>query len=203
MARKTKEEAQITRSKLLDAARIMFYEKGVAATRLEDIAAEAGVTRGALYHHFDNKLSIFTAMHECTHCEMHSVFLTSMETATDPSRTFEDFCVDFLIDLETNEEMQRIFKILSLKCDYSGEMEAFLEVDNKKRENSLHTFEQSFKKMKAAGQINKDRDAKLAALSFFCYLTGIVTSYLRQPDLFNFRKQARPLIHQFLVSLKA
>ncbi len=53
--RKTKEEAQQTRSNLLNAALNVFYERGVSKVSLDEIAKTAGVTRGALYWHFKNK----------------------------------------------------------------------------------------------------------------------------------------------------
>jgi len=45
----------MTRSAILDAALLVFAEQGVHAARLEEVARRAGVTRGALYHHFDGK----------------------------------------------------------------------------------------------------------------------------------------------------
>jgi TetR/AcrR family acrAB operon transcriptional repressor len=48
--RRTKEDAEQTRQDLLDAALTIFSKKGYTATRLEDIAKVAGVTRGAIYH---------------------------------------------------------------------------------------------------------------------------------------------------------
>src|SRR6476659_3155944 len=62
MARRTKEEAQETRARLLDAAEQVFHEKGVAHASLEDIAAAAEVTRGAVYWHFKDKAELFDAM---------------------------------------------------------------------------------------------------------------------------------------------
>ena len=47
-----------TRSALLNAARALFAEKGFAATSRDEIAAGAGVTRGALYHHFESKTAV-------------------------------------------------------------------------------------------------------------------------------------------------
>ena len=49
MVRKTKEEAQETRSAILDAAELVFKENGVSRTSLAEIATAAGVTRGAVY----------------------------------------------------------------------------------------------------------------------------------------------------------
>lgn len=59
MARKTKQQAEETRQEILDAAIKTFSERGVSATSLADIAKAAGVTRGAIYWHFKNKVDLF------------------------------------------------------------------------------------------------------------------------------------------------
>jgi AcrR family transcriptional regulator len=53
-----------TRRALLQAARALFAEKGFAATGREEIAERAGVTRGALYHHFASKTELAGAVVE-------------------------------------------------------------------------------------------------------------------------------------------
>ena len=53
-----------TRAELLAAARLLFGERGYAATSLDDIAARANVTKGALYHHFGGKTELFQAVYE-------------------------------------------------------------------------------------------------------------------------------------------
>ena len=56
------ERSAATRAALLSAARALFTEKGFAATGREEIAERAGVTRGALYHHFASKRDAFAAV---------------------------------------------------------------------------------------------------------------------------------------------
>lgn len=57
--RRSKEETRETISKLINVARYHFTEKGYADTALEEIVDEAGMTRGALYHHFKSKKELF------------------------------------------------------------------------------------------------------------------------------------------------
>ncbi len=53
-----------TRRALLDTARRLFTRDGFQSTRTEEIAEQAGLTRGALYHHFRDKEDLFRAVHE-------------------------------------------------------------------------------------------------------------------------------------------
>ena len=62
MVRRTKEDAMATRDSILDAAELLFAERGVSSTTLQHIATAAGVTRGAIYWHFKNKQALLTAM---------------------------------------------------------------------------------------------------------------------------------------------
>ena len=55
--------AAATRSQLLSAARRLFAERGFAATSTEEVVVQAGVTRGALYYHFENKEDLFRAVY--------------------------------------------------------------------------------------------------------------------------------------------
>ena len=66
MARKTKRQAQETKQQIIDAALRLFTVQGVSATSLSDIASAAGVTRGAIYWHFKNKVDLFTLKHQKT-----------------------------------------------------------------------------------------------------------------------------------------
>lgn len=65
------EYSEATRRALLDSAAAMFVEKGYAATSLDDVAAGARVTKGAVYHHFSSKRALYEALTE--EAEQHAV----------------------------------------------------------------------------------------------------------------------------------
>jgi AcrR family transcriptional regulator len=72
-------QAEATRSLLIAVARESFTEHGYAATSIDDIIQQAGVARGALYHHFSGKEALFRAVYETVE---HEVVSRVMEAAT-------------------------------------------------------------------------------------------------------------------------
>jgi AcrR family transcriptional regulator len=64
------EQVAQTRAALVAAGRSLFGERGFAATSVEDLAQEARVTTGALYHHFPTKMALFESVFEQIHAEL-------------------------------------------------------------------------------------------------------------------------------------
>lgn len=83
--RRTQEERRdATRRALIGAARRQFAESGYAATNTPAIAAEAGVTRGALYHHFADKQALFEAVVEAEHALLALAINAAAEAEDEP-----------------------------------------------------------------------------------------------------------------------
>jgi AcrR family transcriptional regulator len=90
-----------TRAALLRAAHELFAERGYAAVGTEEIVARAGVTRGALYHHFADKRDLFRAVHEELERALVADIAARIGGIEDPmelmvtgTRAFLDACVD-------------------------------------------------------------------------------------------------------------
>lgn len=77
MARRTAAEAARTRDEVLAAARQLFTERGYHHVSVPEIAKAAGVTHGALYHHFTNKQALFRAVFEQVEHELNDAVIVA------------------------------------------------------------------------------------------------------------------------------
>jgi AcrR family transcriptional regulator len=89
------ERADATRAKLLAVARKLFASKGYAATSLDELVRRAGVTKGAFYHHFPDKQSIFRAVFEVVEHELVAA-ATGKARGRDAVERFRSGCHAFL-----------------------------------------------------------------------------------------------------------
>jgi AcrR family transcriptional regulator len=92
-------EARATREALIEAAIELFTERGYAAVGTEEIVARAKVTRGALYHHFEDKRDLFRAVFQRVEGGLMERIGARMKAASDPwelmlngMRSFLDAC---------------------------------------------------------------------------------------------------------------
>jgi AcrR family transcriptional regulator len=93
--------SEATRAKLMAAARELFAKRGYAAVGTEEIVARAGVTRGALYHHFADKRDLFRAVHEDLERDLAAGIAARIADVADPWElavtgvgAFLDACTD-------------------------------------------------------------------------------------------------------------
>lgn len=114
MPRRTKAESDATAADVRRAARGLFARDGYAAVKLEDVAAAAGVTRGAVYHHFGNKLGLFAAVLADVHAEVGRSVAQAADEAwastADAWESFEVGCRTFLAS-SSSAEVRRILLI--------------------------------------------------------------------------------------------
>ncbi|MCU1734327.1 MULTISPECIES: TetR/AcrR family transcriptional regulator [unclassified Pseudomonas] len=107
MARRTRAEMEETRAALLATARKAFSETGYAAASMDELTAQAGLTRGALYHHFGDKKGLLAAVVEQIDAEMDERLNVISDTAEDTWEGFRTRCEVYL-QMALEPEIQRI-----------------------------------------------------------------------------------------------
>lgn len=107
MARRTRAEMEETRASLLAVARQVFTETGYADASMDDLTARAGLTRGALYHHFGDKQGLLAAVVAQIDAEMDARLKAISDRADTPWEGFRERCRAYL-RMALEPEIQRI-----------------------------------------------------------------------------------------------
>jgi AcrR family transcriptional regulator len=94
--RTQRQRTEATTGQLVEAARRLFAADGYTATSLEDVVAAAGVTKGALYHHFSSKRDLFRAVFEQEEIALARASHEAYARESDPWRGFQAGCIAFL-----------------------------------------------------------------------------------------------------------
>jgi len=106
------QKAAATRAALIAAARRLFAEKGYHGTGTPELVAAAGVSRGALYHHFTDKEALFEAVFREVEADLSRTAGASVAGfAADPLRQLREGLQAFLRIIASNAETQRILLV--------------------------------------------------------------------------------------------
>lgn len=193
--RRTKEEAEKTRSAILLAAETLFLEKGVGHTTLDQIAKTADVTRGAVYWHFQNKAHLFHEMLNQIRLPPEQMAeLLSSDNHRAPLITLRDICVDAVINLASDEQRRRILTILLFRCEFTDELREAEERHNSFIRQFIELCEALFQRAADQGHLHPAIDARLAARALHGLVIGLFSDYLRDSTQFDPLPDAAPMI---------
>lgn len=204
MARKTKEEAQETRNTILEAAVRVFAIKGVARSSLDDIAREAGVTRGAIYWHFANKTDLLNTL-----WDQVLLFYAPLAEASenpdepDPLGKLKALYLSFFIGMVEDQRQQQLFRLLFDDSDRSKDTEAIRTRHAQIRRERVQGIQNTLINAKARGQLPPEFDVRLGAISVLVYIYGLIANWIMTPDLFDIRRDVPHLIEGMVQMLRA
>ena len=203
MARKSKEDAELTHSALLDAAEQVFFDKGVARTTLNDIAAAAGLTRGAVYWHFKDKADLLQALCAKAMLPMEAMLVElDMCSDTDPLGALRLMCVRALGNLAASPRQQRVFSIMFHKCENVGEVVTVMADKLARRDECLARVERILHKAVAVGQLPADTDVYLSQQTINNFMAGTMREWLLAPHAYALEKAAPAMVDMVMAGLR-
>ncbi len=200
MVRKTKEDAEITRQQIINAARMVFLSKGVSKTTLEQIATRAGVTRGAVYWHFKNKTELFHAMREQVLLPLidsldHTLLTTEDPTAsTNPLHAIEHFLQSTIQKLNDHQATRETYEIMMSKCEYVDDFEAVLQQILNNCSDIIVKLEQAYLNAQHQHLVSTMYSANQLAIDTHLFFSGLLHMWVKDTHGTRFRNQAATLI---------
>jgi TetR/AcrR family acrAB operon transcriptional repressor len=203
MARRTKEEALETRNHILDMAERVFLEKGVSRTSLDDVAASAGVTRGAIYWHFKNKADLFDALMQRTSLPLEEMVPREADDPADPLGYIRALTLRVVGRLISDPQCRRVQEICHFKVEYVDEMEQLRARHIDCCSSSRALIEKKMKSAAEKGLLDPSVDPKLAAVGLHSLVVGLIQNWLLDPKYLPLAKSAEDLIDSYLDRLRA
>jgi TetR/AcrR family transcriptional regulator, fatty acid metabolism regulator protein len=156
---------------LLDAAVRVFARKGFHAARVGDIAEEAGVAHGLLYHYFSSKDEVLATIFRETWTDLLDAVGDVERSDADAREQLRQVAAILLRSWRRNPDLVRV---LVREVTRSSEVERRIgEIDA-----AFEALERIVRKGQAGGELRKDLDARIAAVVFYGALEEILTGWV-------------------------
>lgn len=200
MARKTKEETEKTYHALLDAAQIVFVKQGVAKTTLNHIAKQAGMTRGALYWHFENKDALILALWE-EHAGTLNKNMTNALTNLDkekPAKAFRRIMQNTLQTILDDPKLSQALKIIMYCVEITDEKTPLYNYLQEKHKSYFDSMLIALMLLKEKGVIKVELSPITLTSGLLAYIYGLVHMHLEPEPLINLQRDGIALIDFYM-----
>ena len=202
MVRRTKADAQVTRTSLLDAAEHLFQARGVSRTSLNDIALAAGTTRGAIYWHFKDKADLFNAMMDRVVLPLEEALESKViPDAMDPIGEIRAALLEALRKTANDEQTRRVFDVATHKVEYVDELVAVQQRHLRVRNQWLAHTRQAMERAVTLRGEKLPLDVNTAALGLHVMVNGLIQSWLLDQQAFDLLDVGRQTIDTYLDGL--
>ena len=178
MPNRTNAQAQEEKRRLLlDAAVRVFARKGYHASRVGDIAEEAGVAYGLLYHYFGSKEEVLRTVFRETWRELIQTIKSVEQTGDPPREQLRKVAEILLRSWPRDPDLVRVLVLEVTRSPHlPGEMDEIVE--------SFAAIQEIVERGQADGSIRADLDARLASYVFYGAVEELLTGWVlgRLPD---------------------
>ncbi len=203
MTRVARKKTQETRDKLIDAAENVFYEKGVSQTTLNNIAEAAGVTRGAIYWHFRNKVDLFNAMIDRVRIPIREMMdQVADEETEDPLGRFQEKFIFLTKEILENDHYRKVMSIIYHKCEYTEDASEFLAYYKSWVEHARKSQKRVLTNARDKKQLPENIDIELAGIALHVFCNGLLNSWLLMPEVFQMLEDSSRLFEAVFSMLK-
>lgn len=200
--KRTKEEAAETRDAIIDAALRVCSIRGYRGTTLDEIAREAGVSRGAIHWHFGTKYNLFLFIGKQAADKIVS-FLEEADKSDLSAlqilgNVMKRFLYEFFNDLKFRDAVH-----LAMRARMTNDMDdlkdIYLESVNRRKRFIAGVIEKGMEN----GEICKTADPELIAGAILSYMSGSMNYWIFNSDIFPIENQLDQYIDLFLKGISA
>ncbi|MBV1787777.1 TetR family transcriptional regulator [Marinobacterium sp. D7] len=204
MVRRSREEAEATRQALLDTALVLFAAQGPEAVTMKQVAAQAGVTHGAMYWHFRNKQDLLDQLQQQCDLPFEQHYLEQRQAVQqDALGALDGFVRGSLTQIARDPRARNIYRLFHYGRACSPELahlQPLLDGQLELLQGYLHYFLKQARKQK---QLRKKLDLDQISASMLISLVGVLDLWLTLPERFDLIHQVDCLLAIQLEGLRA
>jgi|TARA_R110000796_G_scaffold252634_1_gene389469 AcrR family transcriptional regulator len=187
--RRTKEDAEKTRLKIIEAALVLFSRNGFSNTTLAMIGTEAGYSRGPIYWHFKNKDDLYQAVLACSQEPLEQLINNAARDVATPVEAIDTFARQWLALLAGDIWFRQSFEILLNKTELTEAVAPTLQRERELTRHIIDTLARLIAQAQELKQIPATQPTAKLGLLVYTYLMGVTQSWLFAPELFCLKQE--------------
>jgi len=186
-----------TREKLLETALELIWQSNYSSVGVNEICRQAGVTKGAFYHHFDSKASLF--------CEATSYYWQVIKQDLDsifspvntPLEQLENL-IEFLFTSKINDDSVRGCPFFNVGAQIGTDEAKVIEALKTLSETAMTYNLALIKALHAGGYLERDSDMEQQARLMYHYIHGVMSYAYVQPDMSTIKRDLPEGLYRLL-----
>lgn len=204
MVRKTKEEALLTRDRILDAAEQVFHAQGVGASSLQQVAEAAGVTRGAVYHHFQDKHELMEALlgRVILPLQAGEALALADPEAPDPLARIVVHVQRLFDYIVATPRAQRVFDILTTRYEFGAENEPMRQRKQRSRCDFRDLLASNLAVAQRRGELAAGLEPQALAIGLLALVDGLIRSWILEPGAFELDRLGTDTVRRHVEGLR-
>lgn len=198
---KKKEQGLAKKQDITTAAEEVLFEKGAAATTIEQIAERANVTRGAIYWHFKNKNEILEQIIDKAAMPLLESLRAMLDKTQEVSLAhLRASNVQSILKIVRSREDARRLTIFLLKCEHTAEFQYLIDKQTQYHNEIREIYIAYLKKVEEQeGSLIKSPELIADALIF--YSAGMLTQFFKEPQRIDIDRHITDYLDIFFLSL--
>ena len=173
--KKTKEDSEKTRQRIIDAGITIFSENWYESVKMSDIAKKAGITRGAIYWHFKNKMRLFIEIHKLVIEESTEIINKSFEQGETTQEKLFFALKNIMLKFSNDKNLRAMIKVININQSVFNKKE-FKDWHNKYKKEKEIVFIELFNKAVGLniGEFICENTSSVELISIAAYLQGLI-----------------------------
>ena len=200
MPRRTKEDAAKTRQVILQSALELISEKGFSQTSLDAIAKNAGVTRGAVYWHFQNKNELFSILLKEWMSPTYGLIEQYLVGQEPTLENLKRYMISWFQQVEEDQYLGTLYDIIFHKVEQVGETKALIDSLNQDFEENMDNLKIYLQFLQAKQQISESSDVDVLAVMIHSFMIGTVSNWLSKRS-YSLAESSEKMVNMFFAKI--